>query len=84
MYYWTCWMDDASIDRFRRELGVSGIRNRVEVPAEHDLPPSHARQVALDAFMVLARQENPELDSERMHALREELVLHCEPSPGQD
>ena len=76
---WTCWMDDASIDRFRRELGLNQVNNHVEFPAEHDLPADHARQMAIDAFMMLARQENPDMDPEHIRRVAEELHVYCEP-----
>ncbi|MFV8834683.1 hypothetical protein [Aquisalimonas sp.] len=79
MTTWVCWLDDASIDRFRGELEVPEINNRVEVPAEPDLPESHVRQLAIDSMMVLARQENPAVEPERLYRLMNELTLVCEP-----
>jgi len=79
MATWKCWLDDASLERFRHELQLAHINNEVQVPGEHDLPETHVRQLAIDAFMVLARQENPDLERPRLFELMNELQVVCEP-----
>lgn len=79
MANWKCRLDDASRQRFREELQLQHINDHIEVPGEHDLPRSHVRQLAVDALMVLARQEQPEVDPARLHRLMEELQMICEP-----
>lgn len=80
MTYWRCHLDETSIERFRRELNLPDVNNRVEFPGEPDLPESQVRETATDAFMVLARQERPDLDRPRIRALLGELGMICEPA----
>lgn len=80
MTYWRCRLDEPSIERFRRELDLPAVNNRVEFPGEWDLPESQVREIAKDAFMVLARQEQPKLDRPRIRGLLDELELVCEPA----
>ncbi|MCC5809730.1 MAG: hypothetical protein JJU06_05090 [Ectothiorhodospiraceae bacterium] len=80
---WKCRLDDASLARFREELQLPHIANEVLVPGEDDLPRSHVRQVAVDSFLVLARQENPHLERHRLYALMKELRIECEPVAGR-
>ncbi len=79
MAIWKCWLDEASLQRFRQELQLHHLHHEIEVPGEHDLPRSHVRQLAMDSLMVLARQENPELERAHLHQLMGELNMVCEP-----
>lgn len=80
MTYWRCCLDEPSIERFRRELELPEVNNRVEFPGERDLPESQVRGIAKDALLVLARQERPDLDRARIRALLDELDVVCEPA----
>ncbi len=76
---WKCRLDAASMQRLRDEFQLQQISNEVLVPGEEHLPPGHVRQVAVDSFLLLARQENPGLERERLYALMSELDIVCEP-----
>jgi hypothetical protein len=80
MANWICRLDDESLALLRTEFGLGDIANSVRIPAEHDIPKSHLRQVAIDAFHVLARQENPNMEAAHFVSIMDGLTVHCEPA----
>jgi len=84
MPIWKCRLDEASLEHLQRELKVREIRNEIEIPGEYDLPKSHLRQVAVDTYTILARQENPNLERPHIHRVMQELRISCEPLPETD
>lgn len=80
MTYWRCRLEEASLERLRRELDLLGVKNRVDFQGEWDLPLCQVRERAMDAFMVLARQTHPYMDRAQIRALLDDLDLVCEPS----
>ncbi len=78
MSYWVCRLSDISLERFEHTLGLTGINNEVAFHGEYNLPRSHARQVAADAFRQLARQNRSGLDRAELHQLIEGLDVLCD------
>ncbi len=79
MTEWVCRLSESSYKRYCEELALTGAVNDVTFQSEANLPRSHARQVAADAFRTLARQHLTGIDRQRLHTLIEGLDIHCDP-----